>query len=103
MDELPQPFPVLLQVNDKQAARLAVHRVAIAETAEAWRATLVAAEGRQAIDCELRFHGESYGWECQCLHDGVLAYGQRFVLREGALGEADAQRQRLVNEGWMVS
>src|SRR3954469_4486716 len=55
--------------------------------------------GRQ-IDCELRFHGESYGWECQCLHDGVLAYGQRFVLREGALAEAEAQRQRLLRGHW---
>ena len=55
--------------------------------------------GKQ-IDCELRFHGESYGWECQCLHDGLLAYGQRFVLREGAMAEAAGQRQRLVKEGW---
>ena len=31
-------------------------------------------DGKQ-IDCELRFHGESYRWECQCLHEGVLAYG----------------------------
>lgn len=55
--------------------------------------------GKQ-IDCELRFHGESYGWECQCLHDGELAYGQRFVLRELALAEAEAQRHRLSREGW---
>ena len=55
--------------------------------------------GKQ-IDCELRFHGESYGWECQCLHDGVLAYGQRFVLREGAMAEAEAQRQRLTTQDW---
>lgn len=55
--------------------------------------------GKQ-IDCELRFHGESYGWEVQCLHDGVLAYGQRFVFREGAVAEAEAQRQRLAREGW---
>jgi hypothetical protein len=27
------------------------------------------------VDCALLFHGESYGWECQCLHDGELAYG----------------------------
>ena len=49
--------------------------------------------GKQ-IDCELRFHGESYGWECQCLHNGELAYGQRFVLRELALSEAESQRER---------
>lgn len=55
--------------------------------------------GRQ-VDCKLRFHGESYGWECQCFHDGDLAYGQRFVLRAGALEEAEAQRRRLIGEGW---
>ena len=55
--------------------------------------------GRQ-VDCALRFHGESYGWECQCLHDGELAYGQRFVTRAGALAEAEAQRARLLREGW---
>lgn len=52
------------------------------------------------IDCELRFHGESYGWECQRLHDGELAYGRRFILREGAIAEAEAQRQRLTRNGW---
>ena len=52
------------------------------------------------IDCELRFHGEPYGWECQCLHDGELAYGQRFIRRAGALEEAEAQRQRLKTQGW---
>jgi hypothetical protein len=54
------------------------------------------------VDCELRFHGESYGWQCQCLHEGELAYGQRFVMREGAAAEAEAQRQRLISEGWML-
>jgi hypothetical protein len=53
------------------------------------------------IDAEPRFHGESYGWECQCLHDGVLAFGQRYVMKEGALREAEAQRRRLVSEGWV--
>jgi hypothetical protein len=56
----------------------------------------------EQVDCELRFHGESYGWECQCLHEGELAYGQRFILRELALAEADAQRVRLLREGWTV-
>jgi hypothetical protein len=58
--------------------------------------------GKQ-VDCELRFHGESYGWECQCLHDGELAYGRRFLLKAGALEEAEAQRQRLMSEGWSVA
>jgi hypothetical protein len=52
------------------------------------------------IDCELRSHGESYGWECVCLYDGELVYGRRFVLKAGAISEADAQRQRLTGEGW---
>jgi hypothetical protein len=33
-----------------------------------------AGTGRE-VDCELRFHGESYGWGCPCLHDGEFAYG----------------------------
>jgi hypothetical protein len=52
------------------------------------------------VDCELRFHGESYGWECQCLYGGEMAYGQRFLLHEQALQEAEWQRQRLISEGW---
>jgi hypothetical protein len=52
------------------------------------------------VDCALLVHGESYGRECQCLHDGELAYGQRFIMKAGALAEADAQRRRLVGEGW---
>jgi hypothetical protein len=57
--------------------------------------------GRQ-VDCELRFHGESYGWECQCLYNGDLGYGRRFVLRADALEEAESQRRRLLNEGWIA-
>jgi hypothetical protein len=51
-------------------------------------------------DCELRFNGEFYGWECQCLLDGILAYGRRCPLREQALKEAERQRQRLMKIGW---
>jgi hypothetical protein len=52
------------------------------------------------VDCELRFQGESYGWEVQFLHDGVMAYGQRFVVREHAAGEAEHHRERLMRDGW---
>jgi len=38
--------------------------------------------------CELRFHGESYGWEAQILRDGELVIGQRFVLRQIEKGGA---------------
>ena len=34
--------------------------------------------------CELRFHGESYGWEAQILRDGDLVIGRRFSLRVAA-------------------
>ena len=30
-------------------------------------------KAERRVDCELRFHGESYGWECQCLYNGDLA------------------------------
>ena len=55
--------------------------------------------GRQ-VDCELRSHGEPYGWETQFLLDGELRYAQRFVTYAAALGEAENQRRRLMNEGW---
>jgi hypothetical protein len=33
-----------------------------------WTATK---DGRR-VDCELRYHGDTYGWECQFLSDGEL-------------------------------
>jgi len=54
------------------------------------------------IDCELRFHRESYGWECVCLYNGELVYGRRFVMKAGALTQAEAQRLRLLGEGWLL-
>jgi len=47
----------------------------------------------------LRFH-ESYGWETQVLDGGDLIYGQRFPLKAGAMAEAEAQRARLLRDGW---
>ena len=58
-------------------------------------------DGRQ-IDAELCFHGESYGWECQFLHDGEMAYGRRWALRAQALTEADEKRHELERTGWIV-
>ena len=52
------------------------------------------------VDCALKFHGDSYGWECQCLYNGELAYGRRFVLRAQALEEGETHRTRLLGEGW---
>jgi hypothetical protein len=56
---------------------------------------------RKRVDAELLFHGE-LGVEVQCLYDGVMAYGHRFVLREQAIAEGEVHRQRLMREGWKV-
>jgi hypothetical protein len=42
--------------------------------------------------CELFFRGESYGWEAQIFRETDLRIGRRFILREEAIGWADAQR-----------
>jgi hypothetical protein len=54
------------------------------------------------VDAELLFHGGAMAGECQCLYDGELVYGRRFVMKEGAVAEAAAQRQRLIAEGWTL-
>lgn len=54
--------------------------------------------GKQ-IDAELRGHGE-YGWECQFLSDGALAYGRRWETHASALAEAETKRRELEREGW---
>jgi hypothetical protein len=57
--------------------------------------------GHYGVDAELLFHAED-GVEAQFAYDGVMAYAQRFPMREFALKEAEAQRQRLVREGWSI-
>ena len=42
--------------------------------------------------CELRFHGESYGWEAQSLREGDLHIGRPFLLREQAERWAEQER-----------
>ena len=44
---------------------------------------------------ELRFHGESYGWEAQILREGALVIGQWFVLRQMAEQWAEKERKHL--------
>jgi hypothetical protein len=53
------------------------------------------------VDAELRGHGE-WGWECQFLYNGELAYGRRWTLRADALAEVDAKRQELERDGWVL-
>jgi hypothetical protein len=42
--------------------------------------------------CELFFRGKSYGWEAQIFRDTDLRIGRRFILRDEAIGWANAQR-----------
>jgi hypothetical protein len=50
--------------------------------------------------CELRFHGESYGWQATILRNGELAISQRFELREQAIYWSEEQR-RDFERGWI--
>lgn len=53
------------------------------------------------IDAELLFHAE-YGVEIQFLHEGVMAYGRRWTLREQAAHEAASKRSELEQQGGSV-
>ena len=51
-----------------------------------------ASDGVQ-MSCELRFHGESYGWEVQFLERGEWFYSRgAFVFREAAVRWAEQER-----------
>jgi hypothetical protein len=49
--------------------------------------------------CDLRFHGESYGWEAMILRDGELFFSCRFVLKAVAAQWAEGER-RDIEKGW---
>jgi hypothetical protein len=55
------------------------------------------------MSCELRFHGESYGWEVQFFERGDFLYGHgAFVLRGLAVQSAEDERsamERMTNSG----
>jgi hypothetical protein len=56
----------------------------------------VRASDRAPMSCQLRFHGESYGYEVQFFERGEFRYGHGgFVTRKGAIGWATDERQRL--------
>jgi hypothetical protein len=50
---------------------------------------------KRLYTCELRFRGESYGWEAQFLEGGELRYGRMFLLREEAIRWAETERHAL--------
>jgi hypothetical protein len=51
--------------------------------------------------CELRFHGESSGWESQILREGEWFFaGRGFPLKGDAIRWADEQRKE-AQRGWL--
>jgi hypothetical protein len=51
------------------------------------------------MSCELRFHGESYGWEVQFFERGDFWYGQgAFVTRALAVQWAEEERKAIEAE-----
>jgi hypothetical protein len=48
---------------------------------------------------ELKFHGESYGWECQFYRETDFRMGQRFILCEAAIKWAELERQAIEKGG----
>ena len=54
----------------------------------------VRASDRAPMSCELRFNGESYGWEAQFLERGELWYRRGcFALRKQAIAWAEEERR----------
>ena len=55
----------------------------------------VRASDRAPMSCELRFHGESYGWEAQFLESGELLYSRgAFMTRALAVQWAEVSARR---------
>jgi hypothetical protein len=53
------------------------------------------------MPCELRFHGESYGWEAQFLERGELLLSRgAFVTRAVAVRWAEEMRHAMESERW---
>jgi hypothetical protein len=48
---------------------------------------------------ELKFHGESYGWEALILRAGELSISRRFLLRSHAVAWAESE-QADIEKGW---
>jgi hypothetical protein len=54
------------------------------------------------MSCELRFHGESFGWETQFLERGELFFSRSaFVTRAAAVRWAEEMRRAMESETWM--
>jgi hypothetical protein len=57
-------------------------------------------KGTRYAECELRFHGESYGWEAPFFRNGEFFSSRRFDLKAQALEWAAEERQAMEREGW---
>ena len=58
----------------------------------------IRASDRAPMSCELRFHGESYGWEAQFIERGKLVYSRGgFVMRTLAVQWAELERAAMEN------
>ena len=55
----------------------------------------VRASDQAPMACELRFHGESWGWEAQFFDRGEFLIGRRFDTRNQALQWAELERQAI--------
>jgi hypothetical protein len=52
------------------------------------------------MSCELRFHGESYGWEAAFFKRGELCFSRGgFPLRDLAVRWAEEERKALESDG----
>jgi hypothetical protein len=57
--------------------------------------TFVRAADRAPMACELRFHGESYGWEAQFYERGEILIGRRFHTKGLAIQWAEEEKKAL--------
>jgi hypothetical protein len=58
----------------------------------------VRASDRAPMTCELRFHGETYGWEAQFFKRGELSRSHgAFVTRAAAVQWAEQERKAIEN------
>jgi hypothetical protein len=55
----------------------------------------VRASDAAPMSCELRFHGESFGWEATFLERGELMYSRRFERRDQAVRWATVEREAM--------
>jgi hypothetical protein len=56
----------------------------------------IRASDRAPMSCELRFHGESFGWEAQFFERGDLCYSHgAFVTKAAAIRWAEEERKAM--------